>query len=198
VKTIFFDVDTQIDFVFPAGALAVPDAASLTHNFSALTRFALANGVKIFSTADAHSENDPEFKLWKPHCVVGTVGQQKIPATTLNNRLVLTTARAALEGIKDRIVQAPQIVIEKQKIDCFTNSNLPPLLDLLHADRYVVYGVVSEVCVQCTAFGLLRTGASVELVTDAIKSLDAAAEQEMLARFQAQGGILTTVASVTA
>ena len=26
MKTVFFDIDTQIDFVFPAGALYVPGA----------------------------------------------------------------------------------------------------------------------------------------------------------------------------
>jgi nicotinamidase/pyrazinamidase len=197
VKTIFFDVDTQIDFLFPAGALAVPGAASIAGNLLTLTRFAAANGIQILSTADAHSEDDPEFKIWKPHCVVETIGQRKISATLLPKSVVLTTDPGGLDAIADQIAGAVQIIIEKQKVDCFTNGNLPPLLDSLHADRYVVYGVVAEVCVQSAAFGLLQTGARVELVTDAIKSLDRAKEQDMLARFQAEGGVLTTVAGVT-
>ncbi|MDQ2840869.1 MAG: cysteine hydrolase [Acidobacteriota bacterium] len=197
MKTIFFDVDTQIDFLFPAGALAVPGAASIVGYLFALTRFAAANGIQILSTADAHSEDDPEFKLWKPHCVVETIGQRKISATLLANPVVLTPHPGALDAIADQIAGAVQIIIEKQNIDCFTNGNLWPLLDSLHADRYVVYGVVSEVCVQYAAFGLLQTGARVEVVTDAIKSLNAAKERDMLARFQAEGGALTTAAGVT-
>ena len=41
-----------------------------------------------------------------------------------------------------------------------------------HADRYVVYGVVTEICVKLAAFGLLKTGKRVEIVTDAIRSLN--------------------------
>jgi nicotinamidase/pyrazinamidase len=195
MKTIFFDVDTQLDFLYPAGALAVPGAEQIVEALSQLTGFAVRHEVQIISTADAHSENDTEFKAWKPHCVVGTNGQQKASATLLNQSLNLTTAPAQTNT---RFRQAKQIIVEKQMLDCFTNPNLRPLLNQLAADRYVVYGVVSELCVRCAAFGLLETGARVELVTDAIKSLNAAREQELLQLFQSQGGHLTTAAAVTA
>lgn len=171
MKTVFFDVDTQLDFLYPAGALYVPGAEKIVPALSRLTRFAVENQIQIISTADAHSEDDPEFKLWKPHCVVGTVGQQK----------------AAL------VSDASQIIIEKQHVDCFTNPTLRPLLDRLGADRYVVYGVVSEVCVRYAIFGLLDTGARVEVVTDAIQSLNADEERAMLEGFQKGGGRLSTV-----
>ena len=56
----------------------------------------------------------------------------------------------------------------------------------------------TEYCVGCAVSGLLETGARVELVTDAIKSLAPAAEKETIERFQASGGRLTTVADVIA
>jgi nicotinamidase/pyrazinamidase len=198
VKTVFFDVDTQIDFLFPAGALCVPGAEKIVKTLGALTRFAAANRFKIISDTDAHAENDPEFQTWRPHCVTGTAGQQKTANTLLNQPLVLSSAPGSLDAIRSRIGDAPQIIIEKQMLDCFTNPNLRPLLNLIGADRYVVYGVVTEYCVQCAAFGLLETGAQVELITDAVKSLSASDEQDMLQRFQAQGGLLTTAAVVTA
>ena len=175
MKIVFFDVDTQLDFLYPAGALYVPGAEKIVPALARLTRFAVENQIPIISTADAHAEDDPEFKLYKPHCVAGTVGWQK----------------AAL------VTHASQIVIEKQHIDCFTNPNLRPLLDRLDADCYVVYGVASELCVCCAAFGLLDTGARVEVVTDAIKSLSPDKEREMLDAFQARGGYLTTVSDKT-
>jgi nicotinamidase-related amidase len=87
-------------------------------------------------------------------------------------------------------------VVEKQKLDCFTNPNLRPLLNFLGADRYVLYGVATEVCVSCAAMGLLATGAQVELVSDAIRGLDAAKEREVVARFVAAGGVVTTAERV--
>lgn len=195
MKTIFFDVDTQLDFLYPAGALAVPGAQHIVDAFTLLTRFAADHEFQIISTADAHSEDDPEFKIWKPHCVAGTNGQQKTAGTLLTQQFVLTTAPVLTDF---GFAQSKQIIVEKQMLDCFTNPNLRPLLNHLSADRYVVYGVVSEFCVRCAAFGLLETGARVELVTDAIKSLNVGEERELLQQFQARGGRLTSVAVATA
>ena len=41
-ETIFFDVDTQIDFLYPAGALYVPGAEQIVGNVARLNRFAAA------------------------------------------------------------------------------------------------------------------------------------------------------------
>lgn len=198
MKTVFFDVDTQMDFMCAAGALAVPGAGAIVPNLAALTRYAESNRIPVLSTADAHAEDDPEFKSWKPHCVAETAGQLKIAATLQAKPLVLTTAEGALDWVADRVGAPGQIIVEKQQLDCFTNPNLRPLLDLLQAERFVVYGVVSELCVQFAAFGLLQTGARVEVVTDAVKSLASNAEREMLERFVAHGGVLTAAGQVTA
>jgi len=174
MKTIFFDVDTQLDFVYPAGALYVPGAENIIENLTKLTRYAVEKSYPIIATMDAHSEDDAEFKVWKPHCVVGTTGQQKCAGT----------------------IAPEQTVIEKQKLDCFSNLKLRPLLKELAADRYVVYGVVSELCVKCAALGLLETGARVELVTDAIACLDPAAERALIEEFTGRGGFVTTAAEI--
>ena len=73
MKTVFFDIDTQIDFVYPAGALYVPGAERIVPVIAELNRRAAL----VISTMDAHSEDDPEFQIYPHHCVVGTAGQQK-------------------------------------------------------------------------------------------------------------------------
>lgn len=196
MKTVFFDVDTQLDFLFPAGALFVPGAENIVKQLGTLTQFASANGIQIISDTDAHTEDDPEFKVWKPHCVAGTAGQQKIACTLLKQPLVISSTAGSLDALRSRIDNAAQIIIEKQTLDCFMNPNVHSLLALIGAQRYIVYGVVTEICVRYAAFGLLETGARVELVTDAIKSLNPSDERDTLERFQAQGGVLTTTADV--
>jgi nicotinamidase/pyrazinamidase len=181
MKTVFFDIDTQIDFMVPAGALYVPGAETILDRVAALNQSAPV----VISTTDAHTEDDPEFKLWPHHCVAGTVGQQKPASTLLEKRVVIPNAPWDL-----KIEGARQIILEKQTLDCFSNVNLPAILDQLGADRYVVYGVVTEICVKFAAFGLLKTGKRVELVTDAIRSLDEAASAKVLAEFTAAGGVL--------
>jgi len=93
---------------------------------------------------------------------------------------------------------AQQILLEKQTLNCFDAVNLEALLAKLDAQRYVVYGVVTEICVQYAAFGLLKTGKRVDIVTDAIRSLNDAAAAEMMEKFSAQGGVFTTAAEATA
>ncbi len=90
-----------------------------------------------------------------------------------------------------------QILLEKQTFDCFTNVNLAGLLERLEAERYVVYGVVTEICVKLAAWGLLKTGKRVELVTDAVRSLNDSAASAMTDAFLAAGGVLTTVGVTT-
>jgi nicotinamidase/pyrazinamidase len=193
MKTVFVDVDTQIDFLYPAGALHVPGAEKLLPALEKLTRHAGARGIPLVSTVDAHAENDPEFRDWPPHCVAGTAGQQKPRQTLLDKRVTVPNAAAdySIEG-------AQQIVLETAAIDCFTNPNLAGLLERLGAERYVVYGVVTEHCVRCAAMGLLRTGKRVELVTDATETLRAEDAQRTYDEFTTAGGVLTTVGQVTA
>jgi nicotinamidase/pyrazinamidase len=193
MKSVFFDVDTQLDFLYPAGALYVPGAESIVDKVAALNRYAAANGIPVVSDMDAHSENDLEFRNWPPHCVVGTAGQQKPASTLLEKRAVipfLSSPIPELEGVQ-------QIILEKQSLDCFMNPNLPALLKRLDADRYVVYGVVTEICVRHAAVGLLKTRQRVELVTDAVRHLDESGRDQFLAEFQRNGGVLTTLEQVT-
>jgi nicotinamidase/pyrazinamidase len=182
MTTVFFDVDTQIDFVFPAGALYVPGAERIVPAVAELNHRAPL----LISTMDAHTEDDPEFRIYPHHCVAGTTGQHK-PACTLQEKRAVIPA--APGGIR-------QFIVEKQKLDCFTNPHLEPLLDQLNADRYVVYGVVTEICVRFAAFGLLKTGKRVEIVTDAVRALSEAAAQNMFDQFTAAGGTLVTLAEL--
>ena len=192
MKTVFFDVDTQIDFMYPAGALYVPGAENVVEQIASLNRFAGSQGLPVVSTMDAHAEDDPEFKTWPPHCVAGTAGQQKPAATLLERRIVVPNipTPAPLDG-------AQQYLLEKQTFDCFTNVTLVHLLEHLGAERYVVYGVVTEICVKMATDGLLKTGKRVELVTGAVRSLNDAAAAQMTAAFLKKGGVLTTVATAT-
>lgn len=193
MKTVFVDVDTQIDFLYPAGALYVPGAEKLLPAFEKLVRYAAARGIQVLSTVDAHAENDPEFRDWPPHCVAGTAGQQKPQHTLLAKRVTVPN-----EAAEYSIDGAQQIILETAAIDCFTNPNLAGLLARLDADRYVVYGVVTEYCVRCAAMGLLRTGKRVELVIDAVETLRQEDARRTYEEFTAAGGVLTTVEQVTA
>lgn len=191
MRTVFFDIDTQLDFLYPAGALYVPGAESIVPALARLNRYAADHEIPLVSDVDAHSENDPEFRHWPSHCVAGTLGQQKPASTLIESRGVMRNV------VRESIpVGVRQIIFEKQSLDCFGALNTVKLLDHFKAERYVVYGVVTEICVRHAAIGLLNTGARVELVTDAVRSLDDQQAQAFFDAFESQGGKLTTVAGV--
>ena len=48
--TAFFDIDTQIDFVFPAGALYAPGAEHVIPKVAALNQLAHKRGIALIST----------------------------------------------------------------------------------------------------------------------------------------------------
>jgi nicotinamidase/pyrazinamidase len=191
MKTVFFDIDTQIDFMFPAGALYAPGAEKIIATVAKLNHYAAQHRIPVVSTMDAHSENDPEFRDWPHHCVVDTMGQQKPASTLLEKRVVVPNAPCS-------VALTDQILLEKQTFSALSNLNFALLLDHFAAERYVVYGVVTEVCVKFAAFGLLETGKRVEIVTDAICALNEENGARTLAEFQAMGGHLTQAGMIYA
>jgi nicotinamidase/pyrazinamidase len=186
--TIFVDVDTQLDFLAPAGALYVPGAEGIVHALGRLNRYAIDHNIPLLSTADAHAENDPEFRQWPPHCVKGTLGQRKCAAT-------LTGSVTVLRSRSDR---AAHLLVEKQSTDCFTNPTLDAWLKENRPDRAIVYGVVTEICVRRAAFGLLRRGIPTVIVTDAVRCLDENQARAMFDEFLSAGGRLATVSEICA
>ena len=185
MNTVFFDIDTQWDFMFPSGALYVPGAERRVTAVARLNRWAAAQGIPVISTVDAHTEDDPEFRTWPHHCVAGTLGQNKAGGTLLDGRITVPNCECEIP-----LAGAQQIVLEKQHVDMFTAMNLPRVLDALRAEQCVVYGVVTEICVWYAALGLLKTGRAVTVVTDAVETLNAADSGRALAEIVALGGRL--------
>ena len=193
MSSLFIDVDTQLDFLYPAGALYVPGAERLIPTLAHLTRYAAQHGIQVVSTADAHTENDVEFQSWPKHCVAGAVGQHKAEATLLPRRVTVSNRDGdiAIEG-------AQQIVVEKQTVDAFQTRTFARIVRSLNAERIVVYGVVTEICVLHAVRGLLEFGKPLTVVTDAIQPLTAQASLDALDEMRAAGAHLATAAEVTA
>ena len=191
MKTVFFDIDSQLDFLYPSGALYVPGAERIVPAIARLNRYAAANGIPVVSTTDAHAEDDPEFKVWPHHCVAGTLGQHKAESTLLERRVVIPNRDCALP-----IEGAQQIIVEKQNVDVFTAPNLSRVIERLNADRYVLYGVVTEICVLFAARGLLKTGKPVTIVTDAVETLKAEDSSRALDEIRSLGGSIARLSEV--
>ena len=58
---IFWDVDTQFDFMRPEGKLYVPGAEEIIDKVSQIRKFALENGYSIIADIDFHTVEDDEI-----------------------------------------------------------------------------------------------------------------------------------------
>jgi nicotinamidase/pyrazinamidase len=184
--TVFFDVDTQFDFVLPAGAMHVPGAERLLPTIARLNEFAAAQGILVLSTVDAHPENDSEFTEYAAHCIRETAGQRKPDSTLLTPRATLPEGTAVLPGLDG----VKQVLVEKSSVDCFRNRNLTRLLTTLGVTNCAVYGVAAEVAVRHAAMGLLQLGVRVQLVTDAVGQVNESIARRARNEFVRDGGLL--------
>lgn len=184
----FFDIDTQLDFMTPGGALYGPGAERLIPAVARLNRYAGERGIPLISTTDAHPENAAEFRVWPPHCVAGTFGQQKPCSTLLATRSVIPYDPAFSFTAPNG--STAQFIIEKNDLDMFSNPHVPSVLAASDVTECIVYGVFIDYCVKCAIMGLLRSGRQVSLVTDASASISREAGEMAIRDFVAAGGRL--------
>jgi nicotinamidase/pyrazinamidase len=205
--TIFWDVDTQVDFMVPGGKLYVPDAAAITANLARLTGYARERGIPRVASVDDHRLQDPEIsdtpdfrETYPPHCLHGTEGQRKIPATAMASPVVVPNRREDPAALGARLrAHRGEILIEKSRFDVFTNPNTSAVLDALDPQTIVVYGVAQDVCDAQAIRGFLERGqAAVVFVEDAARPIDAARGRALLAEWKTRGVQVMRTADVLA
>jgi nicotinamidase/pyrazinamidase len=91
---------------------------------------------------------------------------------------------------------AAQIVVEKQTVDAFQTRTLTRIIRDLDPDEFVVFGVVTEICVLHAVRGLLQFGKPVTVVTDAIQSLTPRASCDALEEMRAAGVVVRESAGI--
>ncbi len=193
-RWVFLDVDTQIDFMLPSGALYVPGAEEIIPNLRRLIAFAETRGVPVLSSADAHPPNDPSFAEWPPHCVIGTPGQRRIPETTLASPMIIPNRRVVLPS---PFPVRGQIILEKVDYDISSNPNFEDALRELEPARVAAFGVATEYCVRASALALRRQGVPVDLVKDAIRGITEEGSRKALGEMMAAGIRFVTVEQIS-
>jgi nicotinamidase/pyrazinamidase len=208
VSTLFWDVDTQYDFMHADGKLYVTGSEEIIPVLQRLTRHAHRNGIRILASADDHVPGHRELSAapdWKQtfpeHCMRGTPGQRKIAETHLRNPMVIEPEpRDPVELAAEVRAHDGDILFHKHWFDVFTNPNLLPVLDALGPDRVILYGVALDVCDKYAIEGLLahRPGLPITLVTDAVRAIDADAAPALLWDWERRGVRLATSTEVLA
>jgi len=201
-NSIFWDVDTQHDFMRATGKLYVGDSEAIIPALGALTAYAHDRGIRIVASADDHVpghrelSDAPDFvESFPEHCMRGTPGQRRIPETTLRDPLVIEPDEPLPPGVR---AHRGDILLHKHWFDVFTSPHVLPLLDLLDPSDIVLYGVALDVCNRYAIEGLLRhrPKARIHLVTDATRAISPRNTAALLSDWERRGVRLVWSAEV--
>jgi len=188
---VFWEVDVQADFMLPGGKLYVPGAEKLLPNIRKLTDAARRDKVFLVSHGCFHPANDPEFQQFPPHCLKGTPGAAFVPEALADK--VARIENRSTEKLPEDLSKYQQIVLEKQTLDIFDTHHADALVERLGSSpEFVVFGVVTEYCVNYAAKGLLARKRRVAVVKDAIKTLDPQVGAKTITDLQDLGARLVT------
>jgi nicotinamidase/pyrazinamidase len=194
-RIIFWEVDTQADFMLPDGKLYVPGAEKLRPNIELLVDAARRGRVFLMSDACVHLPNDEEFKRFPPHCLRGTPGAAILPEGLAQTFFTIPNRPGV--KIPPNLSKVQQVILEKQTLDVFDNPNTETILKRLTAftdaeAEIFIFGVVTEYCVRLAAKGLLQRGRRVSLIVDAIETLAAADGEKALEELASLGAATIT------
>jgi len=197
MATVFWDVDTQHDFMKADGLLYVPGAESIIPNLRRLSEYARTHGIRVVASADDHVPGHRELSDapdWKttfpPHCMRGTAGQRKIPETALEDPLVIEPDPQDPAALAARVkAHGGDILFHKHWFDVFTNPNVEPVIEALRPRTIVLYGVATDVCDRYAVEGIVKRHPEVRLfvVADATKAIDPDAQEHLLRQWAEEG-----------
>jgi nicotinamidase/pyrazinamidase len=195
-KIIFWDVDTQFDFMRPEGKLYVPEAETIINKVSDVRKFALENGYSMLGDIDWHSQDNeeisdnPDFKQTFPaHCIAGQPGSERVgylgqlPIEYVEKEPMSTDALQRLID-KDQF----HVIIRKESIDVFDNPNTDKLIELVKPEQVVAFGIALDCCVYYVLQGLSKyKDIKLTLLRDIVKGLGTKPEDEILAQLKQMG-----------
>ncbi|RKY37968.1 MAG: cysteine hydrolase [Candidatus Omnitrophota bacterium] len=144
-------IDMLNDFVHEGAPLEVPKSREIISNIKREIDKARQNEIPVIYLCDAHKPDDPEFKIWPPHCVEGTEGADVIEE---------------LKPDKD------DFIVKKVSYSGFYNTKLEELLKSLGVQRLLLTGIVTNICVLYTGVDALMRGFEVEVIEDCVAGLN--------------------------
>jgi len=151
------------------------EARRIIPNMQRLLEQELAQGSKVFFICDHHTPDDPEFKMFPPHCIEGTAEAEVIP----------------------ELAKYPGEVIPKQRYSGFFNTTLEEKLNKLKPEKVVVCGVLTNICIMHTVADARNRDYEVEVPVDCVASSDEEAHRFALEHMEKiLGARLTSIGGV--
>jgi len=125
-------------------------ARDIIPNIQRLLEKELKQGAKVFYPCDHHKPDDPEFKLFPPHCIEGTLEVELIP----------------------ELSQYHGEIIPKRHFSALYDTSLERKLKELNPEVIVICGVCTDICVMHTVADARNRGYEVEIPVDCVASVN--------------------------
>ncbi|GAI66015.1 unnamed protein product, partial [marine sediment metagenome] len=125
-------------------------ARRIIPNVQGLLEQELARGSTVFFLCDHHSPDDPEFKMFPPHCLEGTAEAEVIP----------------------ELARYHGEVIPKRRFSAFFDTPLEEKLSQLKPEKLIICGVCTDICVLHTVADARNRDYKVEVPVDCVASFD--------------------------
>ncbi len=179
-SNIFWNVDTQEDFIDKDGKLNVPGAEGLRPVWKQITDLAKSLKIQVVNTCDYHFINAEEISdypdfitKFPPHCMAGTTGAHFIHETDPELPVIIDwDTDLAIHPDFGVGESYRNLVLRKNAFDVFSgNPYTERILEIISPDRIFVYGVTTNICVDNAVTGLRKRGYTVYVIEDAIKEL---------------------------
>ena len=135
------------------GALYSPRYDAIVPRLRERLAAAEAEGIPLVFLVDTHAADDPEFRMFPPHCVEGSGEDEVVPE---------------FQGFADR-----GTVVRKRTFSGFHETDLDATLARLAPDVVEVAGVCTDICVLHTVAGLRARGYEVVVRKDLVETYDA-------------------------
>ncbi len=180
-KRVLIDVNTQKDMFYSDGHWCIGNNRRVLANIRRVMAFIRRKHISVISTTFVQPASSVDS-----YCVDGTVGQQKIGYTLLDNRVDFAAdSSGALPG--DLLRHYQQIILNDRTIDPFEEPRIDRLLSELRVDEFIVIGGSCEESVLEMVLGLLQRGKSVTVISDAVGGHDKAKAKMAMRKMAAKG-----------
>jgi nicotinamidase/pyrazinamidase len=150
---VLITTDVQEGFT-RQGNLASPECTAAIPRIRQIVDEEMAAGTPVVFTKDSHVENDAEFRMFPPHCVVGTPEHDLV------------------EEFKDLEPKAAA-VIEKHRYSAFYETELEQVLKDLRPDEVHIMGFCTDICVLHTTSDLRNRDYDVVVRKDGCQTFNA-------------------------
>lgn len=137
-------------FCEPRFPLYVEGVRDIIPRIQELLRRELAQGSKIIYLCDHHSADDPEFRMFPPHCVAGTAETEVIP----------------------ELARFPGTIVHKTRFSGFFGTDLDKRLEEEGPEKIAVCGDCTSICILFTVADARYRGYPVDVYKDCVADFD--------------------------